>query len=131
MLRLGVTTGMIEERSSGTRRQPIVGLLGAAMDLAILSLYLVFVHSQEGDNGNTIAIAASFIGLLAVLSICAAIASARGKPSRLLFLIAGALNVGIGVLSLPSIGFLFIVAGGLLLSAAHRPEAIPVITEKH
>ncbi len=93
----------------------IVRLLGAALDVAIFFLYLAIVHSQQGDNGIAIALIATFIGLLAVLSIYAAVA-ARGKTSRVMFLIAGALNFGVGVLALASIGFLFIIAGALLLS---------------
>ena len=35
-------------------------------------------------------------------------------------LIAGALNIGVGILSLPSIGILFMTAGALLLSAGAK-----------
>jgi hypothetical protein len=109
------TTG---ERDPRPRWQQTAGLLGAVLDVGTLLLYLALVHSQEGDNGTSIALIASFIALLAGSSIGASIAAARGKPSRLLFLIPGALNIGFGVLALYSIGALLLVSGGLLLSAA-------------
>jgi hypothetical protein len=102
--------------------------LGAVMDVAALILWLILVHSQEGDNGITIAFSGSFIAFLAGLSIAAAITAARGRPSRILLLTAGAVNIGIGVLGILSIGVLFIVAGVLLLSAEISntlPRALP------
>ena len=102
----------------GPRWREAAGLLGATVNVVAFVLYVVLLHSQQGDNGLLVGQLATFIGLIACLSIYAATLAVRGRPTRRYFLVAGSLNVAIGVVALFSVGALFLVSGALLLYGA-------------
>jgi hypothetical protein len=111
-------TARVSKEPDFTWRWPAgAGLLGAMVDVASFVLYLVLINSQQGDNGLVEGVVATFIGLIVFLSIYAVIRAARGVPARRLFLVAGSLNLAIGLVALLTVGILFVVAGVLLLYA--------------
>src|SRR5712691_4902974 len=104
---------MAESRSQPRDRTIVFSLAAAALGAATVIVYLLLGNSQaDGTYKLQQAFTASFIGLMAVLSLSGAVAARRGnRISRTLLLGAMMGNVAIGILGLASIGPPLVLAG--------------------
>src|SRR5712691_10518663 len=109
---------MAEIRSQPRDRTIVFSLAAAALGAAMVIVYLVLGNSQsDGTYKLQQAFTASFIGLMAVLSLSGAVAAKRGnRISRTLLLAAMTGNMALGILGILSIGAPLFVAGALLLA---------------
>jgi hypothetical protein len=87
----------------------------AVIALVMIGVYIALIR-QQGDH-----LAAWFVAGLAAAALLALYGVARAAPYRRSALaVSGAVMVVLGVLSLPSIGFLILAAGVLALVATAR-----------
>ena len=87
----------------------LAGLLAAVMITGVAVLYLAIIHSQEsphGDDGR-VALFAGVMGLAALLAVGGSFA-VDPYWRRLLFGIAAAVTLVLGILGALSIGMLFL-----------------------
>jgi hypothetical protein len=107
---------MAEDRSQRRRRTTTFGLVASGLGVAWVVAYLLLINSQaDGTDKGRVAFVASFVGLMAVLSIAGALAAALGRGfSGVLLLAAATGDVGMGFLGLLSIVAPLILAGVLL-----------------
>jgi hypothetical protein len=97
-----------------------VGLWGGIVGIGWAVGYPILLNSQGGiDSVPRTVFAAAFIVLMAGLSLLSALAPVPGSRfPQMLLLSAGTGNLGMGVLSLLSIGLPLVIVGGLQFAAA-------------
>jgi hypothetical protein len=111
--------GMAQGRSQTRHRTITFGFVAAGLGMVTIVVYLLLINSQtDGTEERRVEFVASFVGLMAVLSLAGALGAALNSGvSRAILLAAATGNMGMGVLGLFSIGAPLLVAGGLLFAA--------------
>jgi hypothetical protein len=110
---------------SGGRLILAAGLIGAVLDAGWCILYLIITRAQsEPPDAPRVAVFAVFVALVGAVCLAGAITGTRqvgeGKVASVAFIIAGAGNVGVGVLALPSTGLPLVLVGAFLLVLGNR-----------